>query len=393
LTTGFGQASTREGEFYRPFGVAVTENSELLVSDTYNNRVQVFDLNTGSFINKIGAAGITGGQYNQPADLYCLNGDVVIADSSNSRLQRSTVAGAYIEQLRPDTSLLTTQPVRIAIDSKNRKVFVLDREDGSITVLNLEGEVIQVIGSSGAGKNQFYLPEGLAVDNRGYLFVADTGNARIQMVAPDGTFVKNWGVYGSGDGQFFKPSSVALDSSDNYLFIADREKNRIQKFDTDGNFIIGWGVLGASDDGFNYPAGLAINEDGYCYVADRDNDRIKKYDINGNFIGWWGSYDAGSLAFWLDPGSNRTGALSDANGAFDTPTDVALDAQGNVYVTETGNFRIQRFAAEQQYKDAAGFQTEIYIGENLAALAVDDWGRVYAVSADSNKILRFVPDP
>jgi sugar lactone lactonase YvrE len=393
LTTGFGQASTREGEFYRPFGVAVTENSELLVSDTYNNRVQVFDLNTGSFINKIGAAGITGGQYNQPADLYCLNGDVVIADSSNSRLQRSTVAGAYIEQLRPDTSLLTTQPVRIAIDSKNRKVFVLDREDGSITVLNLEGEVIQVIGSSGAGKNQFYLPEGLAVDNRGYLFVADTGNARIQMVAPDGTFVKNWGVYGSGDGQFFKPSSVALDSSDNYLFIADREKNRIQKFDTDGNFISGWGVLGASDDGFNYPAGLAINEDGYCYVADRDNDRIKKYDINGNFIGWWGSYDAGSLAFWLDPGSNRTGALSDANGAFDTPTDVALDAQGNVYVTETGNFRIQRFAAEQQYKDAAGFQTEIYIGENLAALAVDDWGRVYAVSADSNKILRFVPDP
>ncbi|MGM0599999.1 MAG: IPT/TIG domain-containing protein [Candidatus Rifleibacteriota bacterium] len=393
LTTGFGQASTRDGEFYRPFGVAVSENSELLVADTYNNRVQVIDLNAGTFLNKIGAAGITGGQYNQPVDLYSLNDNVMIADSSNSRLQKSSVAGAYIEQIEPDTSLLTTLPVRITVDSKNRKVFVLDREDGSITVFNLEGEVIQVIGSKGAGDNQFYNPEGLAVDNRGYLFVADTGNARVQVISPEGAFIKNWGVYGSGDGQFFKPSSITVDNSGTYLFVADREKNRIQKFDTDGTFIKDWGATGISDDGFNYPAGLAINEDGFCYVVDRGNHRIKKYDTDGNFVGWWGSYDAGSLAFWLDPGSNRTGAFSDSNGAFDTPTDVALDAQGNVYVADTGNFRMQRFSAEQKYKDAAGFQTEIYVGENIAALTVDDWGRVYAVSADSNKILRFVPDP
>ncbi|MDD2999943.1 MAG: hypothetical protein PHV05_12850, partial [Candidatus Riflebacteria bacterium] len=149
--------------------------------------------------------------------------------------------------------------------------------------------------------------------------------------------------------------------------------------------------LGDSDDNFNTPSGITIDRFGTIYVADTQNHRIKKYSSDGMLIGWWGSYDAGAQSFWLDPDSQRTGAVSDADGGFDTPTDVSVDHEGNVFVADSGNFRIQRFSADQTVGAAAGYQTEIYVGENLFALAIDNWATVYTLSG-GKVIKRFVPD-
>lgn len=392
LVTGSGLASNRNGEFQNPYGIGLASDSALLVADTNNNRIQVIDSTTGLFVNQIGAAGITSGQYNQPLAVIYQNGFACIADSSNARIQKSTIPGAYISQVMPDTSLLNTNPTRIAVDSKRSRVYVLDTDDGSITVFGIGGNVLQIIGSSGTGNTQFYKPEGLALDPNGNLFVADTGNARIQLISPEGNFIKSWGAYGTGSGQFINPRAITVSHDGELVFVADSQLHKIQKFTKNGTFISSWGSLGNSDDNFNTPSGMAMDKSGNLYIADTQNHRIKKYTSEGSLIGWWGSYDAGAQAFWLDPGSNRTGALSDADGGFDTPTDVALDHEGHVFVTDSGNFRVQRFNIDQAVGPDAGFQGEIYIGENLLTLAIDEWATVYSITSNKT-IKRYIPEP
>lgn len=392
LLTGSGLPSAEEGGFKSPYGIGLAGDSQLLVADTNNNRVQVFDANTGVFKNQIGAAGTTGGQYNQPLAIFFANNTVIIADSSNARVQKSTTAGEYLSQVVPDTSLLNTRPGRICVDSVRRRVYVLDVDDGSITVFGLEGQVLQIIGSKGTGPNQFYKPEGLALDLKGNVFVADTGNARIHMLSPEGAFVKTWGVYGTGAGQFINPKALTVAADGEYVFVADSKQHRIQKFTRAGVFVKSWGSYGVSDDNFASPSGIAADSKGNLYIADTNNHRIKKYTADGIFVGWWGSYDAGAQSFWLDPGSQRSGALSDADGGFDTPTDVAVDGEGHVFVTDSGNFRIQRFSSDQSVTPSGGFQAEIYLGETLSALAVDEWATVYVIT-EAGKVKRFSPDP
>lgn len=389
---GNGLASNLDGGFNNPYGVGLADAEKLLVADTNNNRVQVFNLSTGLFENGIGAGGITSGQYNQPLALLYSDDEIFIADSSNARVQVSTLDGEFRRSFAPDTSILNTDPRRIAVDSKNRRVYVLDTADSSITVYDLDGNVVAVIGSKGSGREQFFLPEGICVDNQGNVFVADTGNARIQKISAQGDFLQKWGVYGTGAGQFQSPNAIAVSPDGSSLFITDAKSHRVQKFSAAGSFENGWGRLGNDDDGFNHPAGIAVDFSGMVYIADKNNHRIKKYSSDGSFVGWWGSYDAGAQSFWLDPDSNRSGALSDADGAFDSPTDVAVDGEGNVFVTDSNNFRIQRFAPEQSTLENAGFQTDIYLGDNLQALAVDAWARIYCLNS-AKKLQRFLPDP
>ncbi|MEW6712012.1 MAG: SMP-30/gluconolactonase/LRE family protein, partial [Candidatus Riflebacteria bacterium] len=391
LTTGSGLSSSKDGGFNQPYGIGITDDGKLLIGDTNNNRIQIFTAATGLFSGKIGTAGTTSGQLNQPLAVIFDGSNVVIADSSNARIQKTSIDGAFIGQNIPDTSKLITNPRRLAVDSKNRRFYVLDKDDSSITVFDLEGNPLQIIGSKGSGREQFYLPEGLCTDSDGNLYVADTGNARIHKLSVKGEFLQNWGIYGSGSGQFHQPSAVAVSNDGQYLYITDSSLNRVQKFSNQGSFVISWGKTGNDDEGFNNPSGIAIDRNNFLYIADQNNHRVKKYDGDGHLIGWWGAYDAGAQAFWLDPASNRTGALSDANGAFDTPTDVTVDLEGNVFVTDSNNFRIQRFASNQSELTDAGYQTEIYLGDNSSALTIDTWGTVYCLSSGKT-VLRFLPD-
>lgn len=392
LSGGSGLASNVSGAFKSPYGVGLAGDNRLLVADTNNNRVQVFDALTGLFVSGIGASGITSGQYNQPLFVGFADDQVLIADSSNARIQKSGLNGEFIAQIRPDTSLLNTRPGRIAVDPVRRRVYVLDTDDGSISVFGLDGSIIEIIGSSGAGSSQFYKPEGLALDGNGNLYVADTGNARIQMISPEGSFSGHWGVYGTGGGQFVRPVALTVSPDSRHLYVVDYDLHRIQKFTVSGQFVKGWGSKGTSDDHFNNPSGVACSRTGELYIADTGNHRIKKYSAEGSLVGWWGSYDAGAQSFWLGPGSQKAGAVSDSDGGFDTPVDVAVDSEGHVFVADSGNFRVQKFAPEQTDRPAGGYITEIYLGESLTALSADAWATVYTVTG-SGFVRRFFPEP
>ena len=173
------------------------------------------------------------------------------------------------------------------------------------------------------------------MSSSGNVYVADTGKHCIQKFTSTGIFVTKWGQSGpgggGGDGQLRGPYGVAVSSSGN-VYVADTENCRIQKFTGDGTFITKWGSKGTGDGQFDYPTGVSLDASDNVYVADADiayipdtdNDRIQKFTSDGTFLTKWGAYGSG-------------------DGQFDYPADIAVNASGSVYVTDSDNHRIQMF--------------------------------------------------
>lgn len=147
------------------------------------------------------------------------------------------------------------------------------------------------------------------------------------------TAITTWGEPGTLEGQFNFPKGIAVDSQGN-VYVADSQNHRIQKFDSEGTFITAWGSPGEAPGQFSEPWGIAVGGDDNIYVADTWNHRIQKFTTDGEFITYWGVFQ--------DTGAE----LLDPQGMFYGPRDIAIDAEGNLYVTDTGNKRIQKFDSE-----------------------------------------------
>ena len=98
----------------------------------------------------------------------------------------------------------------------------------------------------------------------------------------------------------------------------------------EGVFLSKWGTGGVGDRDFHYPNDVAVASDGSVYVADTANHRIYKFTSDGVFISKWGTEECWESC-WGD-------------GQFDTPEGIAVASDGSVYVADTDNHRIQKFA-------------------------------------------------
>ncbi|MDW5549945.1 PKD domain-containing protein [Methanosarcina sp.] len=187
-------------------------------------------------------------------------------------------------------------------------------------------------GSWVIGDGKDFTPVGVTVDSSDNVYVSDpcNGNHRIVKFNSNGYCLTQWGSQGSNNGQFNNPLGIAVDSSNN-VYVVDRDNHRIQKFDSDGNYLIQWGSFGRGDGQFLASVGIATDSSGNVYVADYDSsgyhvtNRIQKFDSNGDYLTQWGSYGS-------------------SNGQFDNSNYVVVDSSGYVYVSDTNNNRIQKFA-------------------------------------------------
>ena len=135
-----------------------------------------------------------------------------------------------------------------------------------------------------------------------------------------------------GDGEFRAPTGIVLDK-DGCIYVADTDNHSIQKFDKDGKFLARWGGDPSGQEGqFYYPRGIAIGSNGEVYISDSGNNRIQRFDAEGHLMQAWGKF-----------GFAWRGADM---GKFDVPWGVATDRDGNLYVTDTSNSRVQKFKAD-----------------------------------------------
>lgn len=173
------------------------------------------------------------------------------------------------------------------------------------------------------------------------------------------TVVAGNGAFGfSGDGgpatsaSLFLPYGVAVDGAGN-LYIADLLNQRIRKVDTTGTIttVAGSGTYGFSGDGgpaisasLGSPDGVAVDEAGNLYIADLYNRRVRKVDSGGMISTVAGN---GAYGFSGDGGPATSASLS-------SPTGVAVDRVGNVYIADQGNQRIRKVDTAGRISTVAG---------------------------------------
>ena len=159
------QFQSSQGIMVHPF------SRQVFIADTGNHRIQILN-NDLTYSKVIGIwQGKQDGQFNMPIDIACdSHGNVYITDCMNNCMQVFTHDGDFIRSLNMSASL--EQPAGSAIDS-NDTVYVSSGKDGSVSVLNTQGKLINTFGKRGAASESFV---GIAVGNSGELLVCDDSN-------------------------------------------------------------------------------------------------------------------------------------------------------------------------------------------------------------------------
>ncbi len=175
--------------------------------------------------------------------------------------------------------------------------------------------------------------------------------------------IEPWGDGKSSSVQLNRPMGLAW--ANGFLYVADTENGEIKKFARNGSLIARWPK-------FKRPVAIAATGD-TLYVADFLTDRITRLRSDGTVIDQWGMSGTGE-------------------GAFDAPSGIAVDPDGNVYVADFYNHRIQKFTGDGKFLLQWGgkgrlsgrfrFPTEI---------AINDQGEVLVADAYNHRVQKFTP--
>ncbi len=259
-----------------------------------------------------------------------------------------------------------------ATEATLRQINAIDRDAIGVTIVDGQSRVVRRIDAQGTirtlagnGSNgnagdaglaiyaTFGVIGGAAADSQGNTYVSDTTNHRVRKVTPDGRvyhFAGSATVQAGSQGdngqaaaaKLHRPTALAVDAQDN-LYIADSGNHRIRVVNPGTGIITavaGSGGLGYSGDdapatsvSLNNPTGIAIDAAGNLFIADRNNHRIRKVGATSKIITTIAG--DGNAGFAGDNGAAASAQLNN-------PSDVAVDALGNVYIADQNNHRVRR---------------------------------------------------
>jgi len=299
FVTKWGSEGKEDGQFTNPSGIAVDSHGNIYVADTGNSRIQKFD-SQGNFIAKWGEKDE---YFTNPVNIKLDGKDnVYVVNIKPDYIQKFDSTGEFITRWKPDDIIKD-----FAIDC-NDIIYTIYFPD-IILLSKLEVAKPQIISLERPG-----FLESIVVDSIGYIYLACdiTGDAA---------------YYGALRFSFTDPKYLQ-----SYLCI--------QKFDTSFNVIKEWWSADKekpfsgyfTEDGIAAIVELGIDSKDNIYVSVRRNNQIQKFDSNGNFISKFGTKGSG-------------------DGEFNQPGSIAIDRDGNIYVLDTGNCRIQKFKPNPEFKN------------------------------------------
>ena len=226
----FGSKGTKLEQFKYPRGVTINCDSQIIVSDENNHRIQKFDMEGRSL--------------------------AVVGNCGSQPLQ-------------------FRYPDGVAID-RNKKVFVADCGNDRIQVINCDFTFSHAFGFRGMQPGQFKGPCSIAIDSKGMVYITDRGNHRVQKFTPEGVFISQFGKKGRGEGELTFPFGIAIDNTTDTVYVSNNYKVSI--FTTNGVFIREFEREGRRDGEFDFSGGLAVDQStGDLYVCDYYNNRLVVY--------------------------------------------------------------------------------------------------------------------
>ncbi len=273
---------------------------------------------------------------------------VGVAISPEGEVFTSELRTQRVQRFTPDGDFLAAFPVQphaagLAVDEHG--VYVGHWNSHKVAVYSRSGELLREWGKQGAGDGEFQLPGGVSLGPDGLLYVPDQGNSRVQVFTREGRFVRKWGEYGKEPGQFgggaaasrfAGPQFVAFDRA-GHVYTTDAALDRVQKFTPEGKLLHFWGSESGEPGGFGPPPlgrdgkpitggpiGIAVDRAGRVWVS-ATNNRVQLFTNQGKYLCGLGGAGA-------------------APGQFHLPHGLALDGRDCLYVADTMNGRIQKFA-------------------------------------------------
>jgi DNA-binding beta-propeller fold protein YncE len=301
------------------------------------------------FLQAWGRRGEKPGEFNFPIGIAVgPNDEVFVTDFYNDRVQRFTAAGKLLACFA-----VQPHPAGIAVD-RSGAVYVShfnlnrskeDQKGDRLTVYDPAGKLFREWGKSGKGDGDFEAPGGIAIARNGEVYVTDQINHRVQVFTPDGKFLRQWGRHGSRPCEFGGkvpaasrwggPHFLAFDRAGN-VYTTEGGDYRVQKFTAGGAFLLTWGddrdrlgsfgrKLASVAAGINGPIGICAGPQDRVWVA-AVGGLVQQFSSNGRFLQAVGQ-------------TQGTGP-----GEFQAPHGLAMDSQANLYVVDTYNHRVQKFA-------------------------------------------------
>ena len=394
-----------------PWGVAVDASGNLYIADYGNGLIR--EVTNGALTTALQADGPVGVTA-VGATLYVVAfGDEAVAAFAPPGGAVSIIAGNFTGGYAGDGGLAINAelngPAAVAVDA-NGNVYITDyfnnvvRKVAGGVISTVAGGLQGFVGDQGASTSALlFRPTGVASGPSGETYIVDSNHNRVRKVANGViTTVAGTGNLGySGDGgaalsaTLNAPNGVAVDSAGN-LYISDSGNSVIRKV-VGGviSTIAGTGAAGFGGDNgaatsaaLSQPSGLALDATGNLYIADYGNNRIRK--LSGGAIT---TVAGNGTATYAGDGLPATSA------SLNGPSDVKLDAAGNLYIADQVNNVIRMVTTGGTISTVAGTGTASFGGDNGPAtsaqlngpsgIAVDSSGNLI-ISDTTNNVVRRV---
>ncbi len=224
------------------------------VADTKNGRLVEFGPTGVATGRTCGSIGSGVGQFNRPYAVEAYGSSVIVADSFNNRIQRWDMSGTWTTC--PTTALMWTatvanagNPQDVAVDTTTGTATVIATDTRHNQLLRLDMATGAQVGSSLGAGGSLHSPEGVAVDGSGNIWVGDRAYNRVVELTSAGAFVQALGSLGTAHGQFNHPTHVAIFGTK--LYVCDVWNDRVEVFDLSG------GTVGSQTDNFSGTADAA----------------------------------------------------------------------------------------------------------------------------------------
>ncbi|XP_070551123.1 uncharacterized protein [Ptychodera flava] len=262
-----GGHGSKPGQFDHPSGIAVDHNGDLIIADKSNRRVQIID-----WYGKCKCVNVFD-EYQgvfRPRDVaLSSDGVYIVTDHGEMKVMAVDQNSEIIAEFGKDIN-----PYGITL-SKDGYVLVNDREHDCVKKYTKDGKKLASFGFTGNGKGQFNFPWSVAVNSKNQILVSDQNNHRVQLLSSDGEYLNSLGSKGSGQGQLKFPFGIDVDNNDN-VYVCDYGNSRIVQFSAEGEFLqnIGEGQVS--------PRYVAVYKDASplrVAVSDWNQDCIKVFFV------------------------------------------------------------------------------------------------------------------
>ena len=284
--------------------------------DSYGTEDAFSTVGPPAYQSSFGSSGSGNGQFKYLTDVAVdpTDGTLWATDDDNDRVQHFTAAGGYLGQFKS-----CYDPGAVAV-STSGSLYVACSSLGVIQKYSAKGEALKVLASAGSGEGQVHFPLDLAIDSSGAIWAADTENDRIDKFSGEDKFVKSIPL-----GSSARPWGIGV-SRGGEVWVTEPWEKRVSVLDGEGKLLRRFGSAGSGPGQFAWPSDVELDSRGYAWVADAVNDRVQIFNEAGEYVTQFGSKGSGPAQidtdWWLR---------------------IAVNDNGEAWVTDSGNARIERW--------------------------------------------------